>query len=79
MITLDPGIYEIGKEDGSIDPFFVRVGRGNTLESGTMETYDLFVKAITNEEGPWWFRFIYVPSECPIEVDEDGRARFIEP
>lgn len=71
MIQLDPGMYEIGRDDGSIDPFLICVGESGMPYTGTRITSHYFECAISVVDGPWWFRYISVPTFLPI--DKHGR------
>lgn len=69
MISLRPGTYEIGMEDGSIEPVLIVVGRAHEVVACTPNTFDTFCQAVNGVDGPWWFRWVEVPEVLPISMD----------
>ncbi len=67
---LEPGMYLVGRDDGSQTPFFVRVG-----EAGSRQPYSKKLHLATIETGGWWRR-MEVPWTLPDQDVLDSMSRF---
>ncbi len=71
---LDPGMYLVGRDDGAVEPFFVKM-----LDCGAHAEYHAEVTALferAQKEKGWWWQREDVPGRMPSQEDIDALPPF---
>jgi len=64
---IKPGMYMIGRQDGTVPPIFVDVQTdgGCMCSESEMDAVSMATHDHHTDKGEWWWRRMAVPQTCP--------------
>jgi hypothetical protein len=69
---LEPGLYLVGREDGTVDEFHVRidVSPGGAFYTDVRDEIDVAMVDHALNNAGWWWRRIGIPNALPENLDD---------